>query len=495
MCGVVGVIHPNGEHASSDVLRAMLALQHRGQDAAGLVAFERQALRFDIIKDRGLVSQVITPEKLPLGEVALGHTRYPTVGGTGLRDLQPMLLGRPMGVALAHNGNLVNFHRLKQIALRDFHIQLMSDNDLELIMQLWGNFLQQELQKANTPFAMEMAVAATAQTMAMLEGAYAIVGIMADRGLFAFRDPQGIRPLVLGGRRNSKGEMSYALCSETGALDFMGMEYIRDIAPGEFIMIDHQQKIHSTLITKLQKRSHCHFEWIYFSSAESQIEGRSVYGTRLGLGQGLARMIRPMIEQEIIRPDIVVAVPDTGRTASIALAEALGLPYREGLIKNRYIHRSFILPQQHQREEAVERKLIAIRSELEGKNILLVDDSLVRGTSSRKIIQLLKRFGAKEIVLALTCPPIQYPCYYGIDFPDQSELMSYQKSEQEVAAKIGADRVIFLTQDLLKQAIGMEGLCTACLDGNYPSNVACGEEFRRERQKVREDDYVITTIQ
>lgn len=488
MCAVIGVIHPQGleARASDDVYRGLLALQHRGQDASGILSFDFQEQYFYEEKNLGLVSQVFTgPETLkPLkGEMALGHNRYATVGSDGKRDLQPMMVGLPFGMAMAHNGNVVNYFQLKEQLQQQLHLQLLTRNDLEVLLQLWATgFLQQGALKFN----FDNAFKACCQLFDQAIGSYSVVGMVASEGLFAFRDPSGIRPLCLGRRKNAKGADSWAVCSEEVALNFLGFEFVRDVAPGEFIFIASNGQLRTRVYAHV-KKAHCMFEWVYFASAESSLENRSVYGVRLRLGEKLAQKIRPALSRGEIRADIVVPVPDTGRTAAIAMAEQLGLPYREGLIKNRYVQRSFILNSQSKRESAVELKLSPIKTEIMNKDILLVDDSLVRGTTSKKIVDLLRRFGAREITLAITCPPIKYPCYYGIDFPKASELLAHKMQSEEMADWLGVSKIIFVDEEDLKESLQDEGVCMGCLNQSYPTSVSEGTRFADLRHHYKEN--------
>ncbi|MCY4523426.1 MAG: amidophosphoribosyltransferase, partial [Halobacteriovoraceae bacterium] len=362
-----------------------------------------------------------------------------------------------------------------------FNIQLLTSNDLELILQLWCYHLLEE-GVSSLHFEFNKAFSAMEKVTGEIEGGYALIGMVAKEGLFAFRDPQGIRPLVIGRKKMGDG-YSYCICSETVAMNFLGHEYWRSVLPGEFIFIDSKGKIQSKIIQSQKKKASCMFEWVYFSGAEGVLEERSVYTTRLKLGQRLALKAQEALEKREIDPWVVAPVPDTSRTASIALAEKLNLPYREVFIKNRYSHRSFILDSQEKRQRTVELKLSPVCSEIEGKNIMLVDDSIVRGTTSRRIVSLLKEYGAREVTLAITCPPIAYPCYYGIDFPSAEELVAYGRSIEDINEKIGAKKIIYLDEDDLREAIGLDSLCMACLNGKYPTSIKEGGYFSKLRKR------------
>jgi amidophosphoribosyltransferase len=484
MCGVVGVLHSDlssknnaPADAAFDVYRSLLTLQHRGQDAAGIVSYSFESKRFSSHKELGLVGPIFNEaiiSKLS-SPMAIGHTRYATTGSDSSLDLQPIITGFPQGISLAHNGNIVNYHDIKKSLSLQNNTHLITNNDIELFQSYWcqafvnckDNFLKGLIEGAKN-------------ICENLMGGYALVGLMSDQGMFGLRDPKGIRPLSLGKKVNEHG-VSWILSSETIAMNFLGFEYVRDIEPGEFIFIHRNGELVSERIVKEKSYAPCMFEWVYFSGAESSIENKSVYSVRLNLGNELAKSIKPLLQNGEIKADIVCPVPDTSRTSAISLAEQLGLPYREGLIKNRYTQRSFILKDQRSREQAIELKLSPVLSEIKGKNILLVDDSIVRGTTSKKIIKLLKKYGAKEVSLALTCPPLKYSCYYGVDFPDANTLMAKGKNIEQMASAIEADNLVFINEEQLQKAIGLEDTCNACLNGNYPTNIEGHNDFIKFR--------------
>jgi amidophosphoribosyltransferase len=483
MCGLIGVIGPqnakNKSWAAHDAYNGLLTLQHRGQDAAGILSFDTANHRFFDKKDLGLISSVFNSDTISVlhGNIAIAHTRYATTGGNDVRDLQPLITGLPFGLGMVHNGNLVNYHELARTLTQQLHLQLLTTNDLEILLNLWCHFLQREGVPLHKSFDFDSAIKATEQIFEIVDGAYAVVGIMAGHGLFGFRDPQGIRPLVLGATDDGR----YCLASETTALNFLGYQFVRDVAPGELILISPEGKIYNKIIPKIKDPAPCMFEWVYFAGAASTIEGRSVYASRLELGNVLAKKVLHALAENEIEVDIVSPVPETSRPSSIALAEAIARPYREAFIKSRYVQRSFILNTQEERERAVQLKLSPILSEIQGKSILLVDDSIVRGTTSRSIVALLRKCGAKRISLAITCPPIRHPCYYGIDFPDASVLVATDRNEQEIADWIGVDKVIYIDEHDLKHAIGKKKLCMGCIKGTYPTPIRGSEEFRKNR--------------
>lgn len=492
MCGVIGVIGPRIEAskeetpsfwAAYEAYRGLLTLQHRGQDAAGILSYDINYRRFFKEKNLGLIANVFNQKNIEAlkGDMAIGHTRYATTGSDDASDLQPMVTGSPFGIGMAHNGNLVNCHSLSEKIKDDFHYQLLTSNDLEILLRYFAHFYQ--VAKTGRDFNFDTACQAVEKVYEVADGGYGVVGLIADAGLIAFRDPKGIRPLTLGRKEipESPGKYSYCVSSETVAINFLGYETVRDIAPGEFVYISLNGEVHSRLIKK-EKIAPCMFEWVYFSGAESTIHEKSVYTARLNLGKQLAMKAKKLMDEGVIKPDVVMPVPDTSRTAAISVAQHLGVDYREGLIKNRYIHRSFILNTQEKREKAIELKLSPIRSEIEGKNILLVDDSVVRGTTSKKIISLLKRYGAKDIFLGVTCPPLRHGCYYGVDFPSKEELIANGKDIPEIAAHISAENIIYIDEQDLKEAIGISDMCMACVNGKYPTNALEGETFAKSRR-------------
>ena len=499
MCGIIGVY---GNQASfQEVYQGLLLLQHRGQDAAGILSYDFLQKNFHHYKDLGFINDVFSAEILNgfRGQMCIAHTRYATVGPKNpidsKRDIQPMMINFPFGIGMVHNGNLVNYFELKNYLQEERNRHLFTQNDLEVLINLLSDGLSRSGQ---VNFSFDTLKKSVIEIFEIAKGGFSAVGLLADKGMFAFRDPHGLRPLILGSRELTDEEKqahpenfgkSYILSSESNALNFLGYEVIRDLAPGEILFINDRGDIFSSKSyseTKKIPTSHCMFEWVYFANPESVIEEKSVYSTRLNFGSHLGAEIQKLIEQRKISPDIVVPVPETSRVAAISLSETLNIPYREVLIKNRYIQRSFILNTQESRKRAVLLKLTAIASEIKGKNVLLLDDSIVRGTTSKRIIEMVKEAGAKEVYFATTCPPIKYPCYYGIDFPDPNELVASAKTIAEVETYLGADRVIYLSAEATEKSIGKNNLCMACLNGCYPVDISAGDLFQAMRSKHRE---------
>lgn len=503
MCGIVGVF--GTPFSSQEVYQGLLLLQHRGQDAAGILSYDFTSKDFHHYKDLGLISDVFTPEVLSgfSGQMSIAHTRYSTIGPKKSvsnqidkkRDIQPMMINYPFGIGMVHNGNIVNYYQLKQKLQSEKDRHLFTQNDLEALINLLSDGLSE---RSKSAFSFDKLKLSIQNIFDQAHGGFSVLGMLADKGLYAFRDPHGLRPLILGERDLTEEEKnlhpthfnkSYCLASESNALNFLGYKVLRDLEPGEILYIDESGEIYSsTTYAKIKKvePKPCMFEWVYFANPESVLEEKSVYSARLDFGKNLALEIQQMIEKGEISPDIVVPIPETSRVAAISLSETLKIPYREVLIKNRYIQRSFILNTQESRNRAVALKLTAIGSEIKGKNVLLLDDSIVRGTTSRRIIDMVKEAGAKEVYFASTCPPIKFPCYYGVDMPDPKELVASSRTIEEVREHLGADKLIYMSEEALKKSIAKPSLCMACINGRYPVDVSCAATFKNMRSQHRE---------
>lgn len=499
MCGVVGLI--GTPDAAREAFLGLTTLQHRGQDAAGILTFDTDG--FHRVKNIGLVESVFTRENMATltGTVAIGHARYSTIGRGDLVDVQPFLISYPHGIGMVHNGNIANVRELKQDLKTRAKRHLMTSSDTEVVMNLFAEGMAKEEHEGEGDVSSEEQFERICRSLQEIykrvNGSYSIVSLIADHGLIAFRDPHGIRPLVWGTRKNQRsGEFpptAHMVASESVALSFMGYEKNRDVEPGEVIFIDMKGRVFNRVLSPKPARG-CMFEWVYFASPESEIDHIPVYGSRIQLGRLLAKPIQAQIDAGKISPDIIVPVPETSRIAAIALAEDLKIPYREVLIKNRYIKRTFILDSQEKRQSAVNLKLSPVRSEIEGKKVMLVDDSIVRGTTSKKIIDLVRAAGAKEVYFVSTCPPITNPCYYGIDFPNPNELIAANRSHAEIEKALGADAVIYQDLEGLKASLQAAALqkskdfnpCMACLDGKYPTDIsAAGSRFTADRATDR----------
>ena len=474
MCGIVGIL--GTPHAAKEAYQGLLLMQHRGQDAAGILSLDSRGQHYHLHKDAGLVDRVFDREALLglHGDIAIAHTRYSTVPGQTVTDIQPVMLNYPHGIGLAHNGHLHNMEALKNHLKNDRNRYLFTDNDGEALL----NLIADALADSDDPDAFMVSDIARAvrSVFKHAEGGYAVIGTVAKHGFFAFRDPHGIRPLVFGKRDLTDDEReqtdfdaAWCFASESNTMNYLGYERIRDVQPGEFVFIDLEGNVHSDRLTHKPAKP-CMFEYVYFANPDSVMDDENVYATRLRMGERLGRQVKTLMDEGVIDPDVVVPVPETSRISAIPLSEVTGVPYRELLIKNRYVQRSFILESQDRRENAVRLKLTPVADELRGKNVLLVDDSIVRGTTSRRIIEMVRNAGANQVYIASASPPILHPCRYGIAFPKHEELLAHGKTLHEIEAELGTDRIIYLTQDNLERAIGKRSLCSACLDGHYPTN-------------------------
>ena len=457
MCGIVGVI--TKEQAIDKIYPALIALQHRGQDASGVVTFDE---RFQLKKGNGLVLNVFNPKNLARlkGNIGIGHVRYPTIGSGSAEDAQPFIITTPYGITLAHNGNLVNYFDLKKNLIDNELRYLNSNCDAEVIL----NLLAIELTKMNLrDLEPEKLFSALSKIYKKMIGSFAIVCVIAKKGLLAFRDKNGIKPLVFGKNINS-----YCFASETVALDLLGYKNITDVKPGEAVFINTKGNFYKKQIAKGRKAT-CIFEYVYFARPDSIIDGLGVYEARLRLGEQLGK---ECLKQKI-KPDVVIPIPDTARGAAQTVAEVLNVKYREGLIKNRYIYRTFIMPTQSERIEAIRLKLNPIKSEIKNKKVLLVDDSIVRGNTSREIISLFRGVGAKEVYYASYSPPLRFPCVYGIDMQTKGEFIARDKSIREIKRSIKADALIYQSIEGLIRGVGSgtKGFCTACFTGSYPTKI------------------------
>lgn len=470
MCGFVGIICP------SSVARyfpaAFMAIQHRGQDAAGIVTYDE---RFHIRKVVGLATPLFEGSYMP-GTMGIAHVRYPTVGGGGVEDAQPFFLTMPFGLALAHNGNIVNYDDLKDELMERRRI-LNSESDAELLL----NILSEELDRSvSNSFSFDTLCDALSRVFMRVNGSYSVVVLVAGRGLCAFRDPYGIKPSVFG----KLPDGGYLFASETVVLDTLGCRILGDIAPGEVVFVDRGLNLmRRRLIEKKQRL--CIFEFIYFARPDSVIDRISVYEARLRLGRKLAERVKA----RSLQPDVVIPVPDTARASAVSLASSLRIPYREGLIKNRYIGRTFIMPSDTTRKETVRMKLNPIRNEIEGRRVLLVDDSIVRGNTSRAIIELVRSAGAKEVFFSVTSPPLRFPCVYGIDMQTRSEFIARQRTEEEIRRVISADALVYQEigdmVDALKTLRSDIDFCLACFNGDYPSRVSEEVLKKIEAKRIR----------
>lgn len=464
MCGIIGMVAHSAVNQA--IYDGLTVLQHRGQDAAGIITCEGG--RLHLRKNNGLVRDVFhTRHMLRLyGNMGIGHVRYPTAGCESSAEAQPFYVNSPYGISLAHNGNLTNSDKLKQELFQDDLRQINTDSDSEILLNVLAHELQQ---KGKLKMKVDDVFSAVAGVHKRCQGAYAAVAMITGYGVVAFRDPFGIRPLVFGKQESPQGT-NYMMASESVALDGLGYELVRDVAPGEAVFITLDGQLHTRQCAENPLVKPCIFEYVYLARPDSIIDDVSVYKARLRMGEKLADKIRRVRPDHDI--DVVIPIPDTSRTSALQLANNLGLKYREGFIKNRYIGRTFIMPGQQQRKKSVRQKLNAIDLEFNGKNVLLVDDSIVRGTTSSQIIEMAREAGAKKVYFASAAPPVRFPNVYGIDMPNSDELIAHGRTDEEVCREIGADWLLFQDLEDLIEAVrkgrpDIDGFDDSVFTGNY----------------------------
>ncbi|MCR9244514.1 MAG: amidophosphoribosyltransferase [bacterium] len=468
MCGFISIFGPDATDAIHDVLSGLLAIQHRGQDAAGVVSFKD---RFQAKKGLGLVREVFEDKHIQRlkGPLAVGHVRYPTVGMGEDTDVQPFWLDYPVGVAMAHNGNVTNFHELRRTYFNNRNIHLASSCDLEAVLYVFADAL---MRRGRDSIEFEDVKAGVAEVFERVKGAYSVVGITAD-GMYAFRDPFGIKPIIFGKKETPEG-VFYAVASESVVLDVAGYEVVRDLAAGEMLWIGRDRE---PVFAQVGSQPHrpCIFEYIYFSRPDTFLDDTSVYEARMELGRRLATTFR----DTGFHADVVIPVPESAKTAAQTMAEELGVPCREGFVKNRYVGRTFIMPNNEARRASIRAKLNPIRAEFEGKDVLILDDSIVRGNTSKQIVAIARQMGARKVYFASYSPPLLYPCFYGIDMSTKRDFIASGKDHTEIAKELGADHVLYQTVEEMIDAVrvasgkGAAGagreFCAACFEGKYPT--------------------------
>ena len=495
MCGIVGVISQTP--VNQLIYDALLLLQHRGQDAAGIVTM--QGNKCFMHKARGMVRDVFRTRNMRAlpGNVGLGQVRYPTAGNAyNEEEAQPFYVNAPFGIVLVHNGNLTNAHALKQELFAVDRRHINTESDSEVLLNVLAHELEQVARELPlTPQAVFKAVRAVHKR---IKGSYGVIALIAGHGLLAFRDPFGIRPLCFG--HGANGDVMVA--SESVALEGTGVKLDRDVAPGEAIFIDTQGQVHTEQCAENPSLNPCMFEFVYLARPDSVMDGISVYQARLNMGETLAqRLISTMPPSEI---DVVIPIPESSRPSAMQLAHKIGKPYREGFVKNRYVGRTFIMPGQGARKKSVRQKLNAIGLEFKGRNVLLVDDSIVRGTTSKEIVQMAREAGANKVYLASAAPPVRFPNVYGIDMPTKEELIAHGRSIEEVRQYIGADALIYQDVDAMKRVVaalrpGLKGFEASCFDGTYITGDVSAEDFatiqaQRKSQGDEEDGPVRTRL-
>ena len=484
MCGIVAVYGTN--QVVHDIYESLTVLQHRGQDASGILTNYdgKIALR----KSLGLVRDGFSYRHINRlkGNLGIGHVRYPTAGhAESSAEAQPFYVNSPYGIGLAHNGNLINSSILKNNLFSEDLRHINTKSDSEILLNIFAHELQLHGNDSFTPDDVFYAVAGVHRRV---KGAYSVVALIADRGIVAFRDPMGIRPLCFG-ERAINGKKEIMVASESVALDSTGYKLIRDVKPGEAVFIDTEGNVHTRLCSDKTGYTPCIFEYVYFARPDTILDGISVYRARMRMGQNLAKKIKKEWKNHNI--DVVIPIPDTSRIAALELSTSLKVPFREGFIKNRYIGRTFIMPEQMQRIQSVKRKLNAIGSEFKGKNVLLVDDSIVRGTTSKQIIEMAREAGAKKVYMASAAPPVKFPNVYGIDMPASNEFVAYEKTEKEISDFIGADKLFYQNLDDLIMSVREDGspiekFDASCFDGKYVTEDVT-QDYLKELDTVRND--------
>jgi amidophosphoribosyltransferase len=488
VCGIVGAI--SRSPVNQLIYDALLLLQHRGQDAAGIVTM--QGTKCYMHKARGMVRDVFRTRNmrgLP-GNVGLGQVRYPTAGNAyNEEEAQPFYVNAPFGIVLVHNGNLTNAHTLKAELFEIDRRHINTASDTEVLINIVAHELEQAVR--DRPLTPETVFKAVAAVHRRVKGSYAVIALIAGHGLLAFRDPFGIRPLVYG--QSADGEVMVA--SESVALEGTGHALVRDVGPGEALFIDLEGKLHARQCAAAPSLNPCMFEFVYLARPDSVMDGISVYQARLNLGETLAQRVISTLPPSLI--DVVIPIPESSRPSAMQLAQKLGKPYREGFVKNRYVGRTFIMPGQAVRKKGVRQKLNAMPQEFRGRNVLLVDDSIVRGTTSKEIVQMAREAGAAKVYMASAAPPVRFPNVYGIDMPTREELIAANRSVEEVREYIGADALIYQDVDAMKRVVGalnplIKSFEASCFDGHYVTGDVSEGDFAaleaQRRLQFDEDD-------
>ena len=482
MCGITGIMAH--ESVNQLLFDSLTVLQHRGQDAAGIMTCDKR--RFFLRKSNGLARDVIRTRHMKnlVGNLGIGHVRYPTAGSTTEAESQPFYVNSPYGIALAHNGNLTNSEALSEEVFRADLRHINTNSDSEVLLNVFAH----ELSKQGMSLTPDDIFSATARVYERCEGGYAAVAMISGYGLVGFRDPNAIRPLVIGKRESALGT-EYMIASESVALDVVGFDLIRDVQPGEVVYIDMQHQLHTRVCATNTELSPCIFEHVYLARPDSIMDGINIYHARMQMGEKLAEKINRVMPNHDI--DVVIPIPDTSRTSALELAQHLGVTYREGFIKNRYIGRTFIMPGQTLRKKSVRQKLNAIGMEFKGKNVLLVDDSIVRGTTCNEIIMMARDAGANKVYFASAAPPVRYPNVYGIDMPAAKELIAHGRTEEEICKLIGADWLVYQDLNDLIDACkelnpAVKQFDCSVFDGNYITG-GIDQAYLNNLEKQRSD--------
>jgi len=483
MCGVIGIF--DSADVISKLYSAMLTIQHRGQDSAGMLTYDGT---FHLKKGNGLIRDIFDQSNIKRlkGGVGIGHTRYPTVGEGSVEDAQPFWINFPFGIAGAHNGNLTNFFQLKKELYEESKILINSNCDMEVILNVFAKYLAKFKKKKITP---EIIFSAISYVYKRVKGSYAVVLYISGIGMVGFRDPYGLRPLQFGIKspKSKNNKPAFGFASESTSLSIINFDEVRDMEPGSAIFINEDKEMFEKKISHKPHRP-CIFEYIYFARPDSNLNGINVYSSRVELGKRLAKKIKNMN----LDIDVVSPVPDSARTAAIEIARKLKLKYREGLVKNRYIGRTFIMPENNERKNSINHKLNPIEGVFKDKNVLLIDDSIVRGNTSKAIVQMVRNAGAKKIIFASYSSPLTNPCFYGIDMQTKGEFIALDSSNDDIAKKIEADMVIYQDINDMEQAVRLQNkkiksFCKACFNGIYPTG-DISKEMLEQIEKDRENN-------
>ena len=476
MCGVLGIC--GFEDVSGELVNGLISIQHRGQDAAGVLTLNEG--RFRMHKGTGHVSEVFNnyDVKKLKGNVGLGHVRYATVGSTEAMDAQPFAVNYPFGIAMVHNGNVINFVKLRKVLNDQFHRMVETSNDVELLLYTFAAYLQE---KNLSHIELEDLYDTVEFVQKTVKGAYSCITYIKGKGFLAFTDSYGIRPLMLGKKVTTQGT-KYIFTSETAVFDYLGYDYVRDLEAGEAVFIDLNNKIHSKILSK-KREAFCVFEYIYFAREDSVFRNRLVATERVRMGKAL----KERIEEAKVDPDIIIDVPNSAYFFASGLAEMIEAPYRRGLAKNRFVGRSFITPNAELRKRVVRQKLNPMKDIVNGRKIAVVDDSIVRGTTSRHIIHMLKEYGAKEVYFVSASPAVKFPCIYGIDMSVKKELIAANNNCEEIAESLGCDKVIYQTVEGLRELYSDLPICDACFSGEYPTGITQEILDQIESEKLKSD--------
>jgi amidophosphoribosyltransferase len=491
MCGIVGII--SKKPVAAEIYESLIHLQHRGQDAAGIMTYNQ---RLHVKKGMGLVRDIFDEHNMArlLGNVGIGHTRYPTAGGFSREEAQPIWTSVPYGIALAHNGNLVNYEEMIEELVRKRRRFINTNSDTEIILHLFADELGKFAPVKDDTDFFEQICAAVKEVFKHCIGAISAVCIIIGRGMVVFRDPHGIRPFTRGERRNSDGSSDHIFTSETTMYYALGYEYKGNVLPGEVIYVSESGEKNSRIVAQAPF-SPCIFEYVYFARPDTWMNDVNVYRARLRMGQNLAKQWKE--KHPDVLPDVVIPAPSTADTAALSMSHELGTRYSEGLYKNPFIGRTFIMPGQTLRKKSVKFKLVPQELEIRNKRVMIVDDSIVRGTTSREIVKMIREFGAKAVYFVSACPPVRFPCYYGVDIPTRDELIASKKTEEEIRRYMGVDILMYQRIEDLVEAVTRRGEhhidrpCMACLDGHYITGSLDEQrmtDLENLRKKHREDN-------